>query len=68
MGEAEEHTRKSGKWFYQTAHYLYPCIGLGADYSVNENWDASLDLRAWFPVTDSPESWRLGITLRAAHK
>lgn len=52
-------------------HWLYPVLGLGADFHITPRWSAGLDLRTWAPLDFSGIDrqflgWRFGIGLRAS--
>ena len=51
--------------------WLYPVLGLGADFHVTPRWSAGIDLRTWAPLDFSGADrqflgWRFGIGLRAS--
>ena len=51
--------------------WLYPVLGVGADFHITPRWSAGIDLRTWAPLDFSGIDnqflgWRFGIGLRAS--
>ncbi|MDR2343590.1 MAG: hypothetical protein LBD86_03565 [Spirochaetaceae bacterium] len=71
LEDANRQTDDIRGFYKDPEQWLYPVLGLGADFQVTPHWSAGLDLRTWAPLDFSGVDkqflgWRLGIGLRVS--
>ena len=60
------------KYFWEKGRWLYPTVGFGFDFPLNENFLLGFDIRTWLPVyriwtnenIPAVDGWRFGAGLR----
>jgi len=70
--DAQLQTNAIGEYFWSKGRWLFPVLGAGMDFPLNEKFLLGFDLRVWFPFyrlwTDKElpaiDGWRFGIGLR----
>jgi len=70
--DARLQTEAISDYFWNDGRWLFPVLGAGMDFPLNENFLLGFDLRVWFPFyrlwTDknlpTVDGWRFGISLR----
>ena len=71
-GDASKQTDSVRDYFWSQGRWLFPVLGVGADFLIDRNFRLGIDLRVWAPLyrlwsgEDLPaiEGWRFGGGLR----
>jgi hypothetical protein len=70
--DAKLQTKAIDEYFWGEGRWLFPVIGAGMDFPLNEKFFLGFDIRIWFPVyriwTDkdlpAADGWRFGFGIR----